>query len=227
MFWRSVGMPRSTNPNEAAQLLHTFSNHLLFSQAKDQYSATTHDRFMSLAFTVRDRLVERWIATQQRYYDKDVKRVCYLSAEFLMGRALKNNLINLGLDDAAREALRMLGVSLDDVLEKESDAGLGNGGLGRLAACFLDSLATLDIPATGYGIRYEFGMFEQLIKNGAQFERPDEWLRFGDPWELARPEYMVPVQFGGHVEERVNAKGQFLPHWVGGETVLGMLFYAI
>src|SRR5215831_2118812 len=145
---------RSAAPNESAALLHSFTNHLLYALAKDQYSATALDRYMSLAMTVRDRLVERWIATQQRYYKKDAKRVYYLSAEFLLGRALGNNLINLGLADVAREAMRMMNLDLSDLLEQEVDAGLGNGGLGRLAACFLDSLATLDIPGVGYGIRY-------------------------------------------------------------------------
>jgi len=187
-----------TSPNEAAALLHQFTNHLLYSLAKDQYSATVRDRFMSLALTTRDRLIERWISTQQRYYKKDAKRVYYLSAEFLMGRALANNLINLGLWETAR-----------------------NGGLGRLAACFLDSMATLDIPGYGYGIRYEFGMFEQEIKEGWQVEKPDEWLRFGNPWEMPRPEYGVPVRFGGWVEER-QEHGHLRVHWMGGEEVVGM-----
>src|SRR3954471_280896 len=132
---------RAPAPNESAAILHSFTNHLLYSLAKDQYSATARDRFMSLALTVRDRLIERWIATQQRYYKRDAKRVYYLSAEFLMGRALANNLINLGLLDVAAEAMKMINLELGELLEEELDAGLGNGGLGRLAACFLDSMA--------------------------------------------------------------------------------------
>src|SRR5689334_2899982 len=213
---------RATAPNEAAALLHSFTNHLLYSLAKDQYSATTLDRYMSLALTARDRLIERWISTQQRYYRKDARRVYYLSAEFLMGRALGNNLINLGLYDVARDAMKMLNIDMGDILEQEVDAGLGNGGLGRLAACFLDSLATLDIPAYGYGIRYEFGMFEQEIKDGWQVERPDEWLRLGNPWEIARPEYAIPVRFGGKVEEHSDDHGRFRVRWTGGEQVVGM-----
>jgi starch phosphorylase len=211
----------ATAPNEAAAILHSFTNHLLYSLAKDQYVATALDRYMSLAMTVRDRLVERWIATQQRYYRKDSKRVYYLSAEFLMGRALGNNLINLGLYDVARESMRMLGVDLPDLLEQEVDAGLGNGGLGRLAACFLDSMATLDIPGYGYGIRYEFGMFEQQIKDGYQIELPDEWLRLGNPWELPRPEYALPVHFGGRLEE-YQENGKYRVRWIDTENVIGM-----
>ena len=212
---------RPTSPNEAAALLHQFTNHLLYSLAKDQYSATARDRFMSLALTARDRLIERWISTQQRYYKKDAKRVYYLSAEFLMGRALANNLINLGLYETAREGMKMLNLDLGQLIDEEVDAGLGNGGLGRLAACFLDSMATLDIPGYGYGIRYEFGMFEQEIKEGWQVEKPDEWLRFGNPWEMPRPEYGVPVRFGGWVEER-QEHGHLKVHWMGGEEVVGM-----
>ncbi len=212
------------SPNEATTLLASLTNHLLYTQAKDQYSATLHDRYSALAHTVRDRMIERWIATQQRYYTQDCKRVYYLSAEFLMGRALYNNLNNLGLVESSREALKMAGFNLEDLVEQEPDAGLGNGGLGRLAACFLDSLATLDLPGSGYGIRYEFGMFEQELKNGAQVERPDEWLRMGNPWEIARPEYTVPVQFGGRVEERLDGLGGFHAHWVDAETVLGMAY---
>src|SRR5882762_7338747 len=209
-------------PNEAAAVLHSFTNHLLYSLAKDQYSATARDRFMSLALTVRDRLIERWIATQQRYYRRDAKRVYYLSAEFLMGRALLSNLLNLGLYETAREAMRMIGLDLTDLLEQEVDAGLGNGGLGRLAACFLDSMATLDIPGYGYDIRYEFGMFDQEIKDGYQIERPDEWLRLPNPWETSRPEYAVPVHFGGHVEEHADDRGHLRVRWTGGEQVVGM-----
>jgi starch phosphorylase len=213
---------RAAAPNESAALLHSFTNHLLYSQAKDQYTATARDRFMALALTTRDHLIERWIATQQRYYRKDAKRVYYLSAEFLMGRALANNLINLGLSEVARDAMRMMNLDIADLLEQEVDAGLGNGGLGRLAACFLDSMATLDIPGYGYGIRYEFGMFDQEIKDGWQVEKPDEWLRLGNPWELPRPEYGVPVRFGGQVEEGADDHGNFRVRWTGGEQVVGM-----
>src|SRR5213082_1231754 len=214
---------RAPAPNEAAAVLHSFTNHLLYSLAKDQYSATARDRFMSLALTVRDRLIERWISTQQRYYRRDAKRVYYLSAEFLMGRALANNLLNLGLYDTAREAMRMMGLEIADLLEQEIDAGLGNGGLGRLAACFLDSMATLDVPGYGYGIQYEFGMFDQEIKGGWQIEQPDEWLRFGNPWEMPRPEYWVPVGFGGRTEEHFD-HGHLKIHWAPAEQVIGVAY---
>src|SRR5437763_12698237 len=212
---------RATAPNEAAALLHSFTNHLLYSLAKDQDSATELDRYMSLALTIRDRLIERWISTQQRYYRKDAKRIYYLSAEFLMGRALANNLINLGLYDTTRDAMKMLNLDLGDVLEQEVDAGLGNGGLGRLAACFLDSMATLDIPGYGYGMRYELGMCDQESKDGRQVERPDEWLRLGNPWEISRPEYGVPARFGGDREEHAEDHGRLRVQWTGGAQVVG------
>jgi len=215
---------RAPAPNESAAILHSFTNHLLYSLAKDQYSATTRDRFLSLALTVRDRLIERWIATQQRYYRRDAKRVYYLSAEFLMGRALLSNLLNLGLYETAREAMRMIGLDITDLLEQEVDAGLGNGGLGRLAACFLDSMATLDIPGYGYGIRYEFGMFDQEIKDGYQVERPDEWLRLPNPWETPRPEYSINVGFGGRTEEFHDDRGRLKVRWTPAETVVGMAY---
>ncbi|MFL5377129.1 MAG: glycogen/starch/alpha-glucan phosphorylase [Myxococcales bacterium] len=215
---------RAPAPNESAAILHSFTNHLLYSLAKDQYSATARDRFLSLALTVRDRLIERWIATQQRYYRRDAKRVYYLSAEFLMGRALLSNLLNLGLYETARESMRMIGLDIADLLEQEVDAGLGNGGLGRLAACFLDSMATLDIPGYGYGIRYEFGMFDQEIKDGHQVERPDEWLRFPNPWETPRPEYSINIGFGGRTEDHHDDRGRLKVRWIPAETVVGMAY---
>ncbi|MDD3643342.1 MAG: glycogen/starch/alpha-glucan phosphorylase, partial [Candidatus Krumholzibacteria bacterium] len=179
---------------DAAGILKSFANHLEYSLSKDQYTATVRDLYLSLALAARDRLVEQWIKTQQMYHACDVKRVYYLSAEYLMGRALVNNLINLGIYDETKKAMDRIGVSLDDLVEQEPDAGLGNGGLGRLAACFLDSMATLELPATGYGIRYEFGMFEQRIAGLEQREFPDHWLQFGNPWEIERPEYSFTVR---------------------------------
>src|SRR5690606_4994526 len=157
------------------------------------------DFYMSTAWAIRDRLAERWAATQQRYADQDAKRVYYLSLEFLMGRALGNAIINLDLPDAIQEALHSLGYDLEEIEQMEPDAGLGNGGLGRLAACYLDSMATLEIPGYGYGIRYEHGIFKQRIVNGRQVELPDNWLHDQNPWEIVRPDRTYPVKFYGRV----------------------------
>ncbi len=200
----------------------SFVDHVEYSRGKNFDSASPFDRYLSIALTVRDRLAKQWVKTQRRYYQHDVKRAYYLSAEYLLGRALGNNLISMGLYDVSKEALRELGVDLTNLLEMEADAGLGNGGLGRLAACFLDSLATLDMPGMGYGIRYEFGIFTQEIVNGYQVERADEWLKYGNPWEIVRPERIVPVRFYGSVETQIAPDGRKLARWVGGRTVLGV-----
>lgn len=197
-------------------------DHLYYTCMKDIPSATTLDIFRSVAHATRDRLVQRWMATKRTYYDEDVKRVYYLSAEFLLGRSLGQNLICLGLYELARDMLRAYGVELSDVLEQELDPGLGNGGLGRLAACFLDSMATLELPGYGYGIRYEFGIFEQKIVDGWQVERGDAWLRFGCPWEIARHEYTVQVSFGGRVEHKRTEDGRVEMSWVDCTKVMGV-----
>jgi starch phosphorylase len=207
---------------DVATLRRAFADHLHYSQGKDEHTATALDRFFAVAYAARDRMVNRWIQTQQAYYKADAKRVYYLSLEFLMGRALGANLINLNLYEPMRHALEDLGISLDDLLEQETDAGLGNGGLGRLAACFLDSMATLSLPAYGYGIRYEFGIFEQELRNGYQVEKPEEWLRFGNAWEIPRPEYMVPVHFGGRTERVTDGNGQVRVRWIDTRAVMGM-----
>ncbi|KAL6741537.1 hypothetical protein Aduo_014779 [Ancylostoma duodenale] len=195
-----------------------FNRHLHFSIIKDRNVATPRDYYMALANTVRDHLVSRWIRTQQYYYEKDPKRVYYLSLEFYMGRTLSNTMMNLGLQATVDEALYQLGLEIEELQEIEEDAGLGNGGLGRLAACFLDSMATLGIPAYGYGLRYEYGIFKQLIKDGWQVEEPDDWLRFGNPWEKARPEYMLPVNFHGRVVKDAKGRSQ----WVDTQVVFAM-----
>ncbi|MDP3804417.1 MAG: glycogen/starch/alpha-glucan phosphorylase, partial [Candidatus Omnitrophota bacterium] len=171
---------------------------------------------------VRDRLVERWMVTQQRYHDENLKRVYYFSMEFLIGRLLGSNILNLGLEDEAETALKELGFNIDELSEKEVDAGLGNAGLGRLAACFLDSMATLKIPAHGYGIRYEYGIFNQKIINGYQVEHPDEWLRLGNPWEFQRPEYTVKVRFYGRSYLSHDDDGNLRAYWVDTNDVLAM-----
>ncbi|APR76388.1 Glycogen phosphorylase [Minicystis rosea] len=205
-----------------AALRRAFTDHVQFTRSRDLDAATAFDRYMALAYSVRDRLVQRWSKTQRTYYAQDVKRAYYLSAEFLLGRALLTNLEALGVYDDYREVLGELGIDLDTLIEREPDAGLGNGGLGRLAACLLESMATLGLPSAGYGIRYEFGIFEQVIRNGAQVERADEWLRFGNPWEIARPEYTVPVQFGGHTEHISDGHGGFRVAWRGADRVTGV-----
>jgi len=200
----------------------SFARHLKYSLIKDEYSATALDKLFSLAYAVRDRLVEKWIKTQQRYYEtEDVKRVYYLSLEFLIGKLLLNNIINLGIEEEVRKAMGEIGLNLDELAELEEDPGLGNGGLGRLAACFLDSLATLEYPAYGYGIRYEFGIFKQVIENGYQVEKPEEWLKFGNPWEVERPEYAVPVKFYGRVHSYVKDR-ELKFEWIDTKDVLAV-----
>lgn len=183
--------------------------------------ATPHDYYLALAYSVRDRLVHRWIKTVQTYFSSDSKAVFYLSAEFLMGRQLGNNLINAGLWEATKQALIESGLDLYDLLEQEAEPGLGNGGLGRLAACFLDSLATLDIPAMGYGIRYDYGIFEQVFRDGWQVERPDRWRRLGNPWEISRPGHAVEINFYGHTERYRDENGKDRVRWLPEKTIIG------
>ena len=199
-----------------------FLDNLLCLQGRTLNRATPLDLYRALAFTVRDRLVHRWARTQQTYHAGKVKRVYYLSAEFLMGRLLSSNLMNLGVMDVAREALSDLGVDLNQLLERENDAGLGNGGLGRLAACFLDSMATLSLPGMGYGIRYEYGIFEQKIEKGYQVEHPDPWLSNGNPWEIVRPEYTLTVRMGGRCEAYMDKDQRYRIRWVDTHDVLGL-----
>ncbi|MDB5216871.1 MAG: hypothetical protein JWO86_4798, partial [Myxococcaceae bacterium] len=207
-----------------ATLRRAFLDHLSYSLGKGAATSTDLDRFVALALTVRDRLTYRWAQTQETYAKTDAKRIYYLSAEFLLGRALANNLHALDIYDKAKTLLKGAGLDLADILEDEPEPGLGNGGLGRLAACFLDSMATLGYAGYGYGIRYEFGIFEQEIKNGWQVERPDEWLRFGNPWEYVRPEYSVNVSFGGRVEAVTSDSGDLSARWVDTHKVLGVPF---
>lgn len=200
----------------------SFSAGLQYGLAKDQYTATSRDNFMALGIALRDRLVERWIKTQQRYHKKNLKRVYYLSLEFLIGRLLGNYVLNLGLWDHTQKALEEFGLDLQKIREEEMDAGLGNGGLGRLAACFLDSMATLGIPAHGYGIRYDYGIFNQKIVNGYQVESPDEWLKHGNPWEFARPEYGQKIRFYGNTNMYHDKHGRLCVEWVNTEDVIAM-----
>ena len=202
----------------------TFLEHIALSRASTFEASTSYDRYLALAHVIRDQLAKRWAQTKMRHRSGDVKCAYYLSAEYLLGRALGNNLINLGLWPVAQKVLADLRINLAELLEEEKDSGLGNGGLGRLAACFLDSLATQDLPGMGYGIRYEFGIFRQEIIGGYQVERADEWLKFGNPWEIIRPELTVNVQFYGRIEPHMDASGQPSFRWVGGRKVLGIPF---
>jgi len=199
-------------------------NLLLYSMGKDHITSTHRDWFHTAAAAVRARLIERWMETMRSYYRADAKRVYYLSLEFLTGRLFTNSLLNLEFYDACCAALAELDLDINRISELESDAALGNGGLGRLAACFLDSMATLDLPGYGYGIRYEYGMFTQRIENGWQVEHPDNWLRYGNPWEFPRPEVLYAVHFGGRVVEYKDDKGALRHHWVDTEDVMAMAF---
>jgi starch phosphorylase len=205
-------------------IIKSFLEHLEFTLGKDKYTATPFDIYNALSYTVRDRMIERWLDTQQAYYNEDPKRVYYLSMEFLMGRALENSLLNMGMLGLFREAMDSLGYDFERILDEEQDAGLGNGGLGRLAACFLDSMATMSIPAYGYGIRYEYGIFRQKIVDGAQVEIPDNWLRYRSPWEMDRQEHLHPVKFYGRVTKYIDAEGREQIAWVDTEDVMAMAY---
>lgn len=203
-------------------IAQSFVDNLFFVQGRYRERATLNDLYMALAHTVRDRLVERWMQTVRNYRAQESRVVCYLSAEFLTGPHLANNLINLGIYEETEEAMRSLGLELDTLIEQEEEPGLGNGGLGRLASCFMDSLATLDIPAIGYGIRYEYGIFDQVIRDGWQIETTDKWLRLGNPWALERPEDAFEVKFGGHTETYTTDKGQVRVRWIPQKVVRGI-----
>ncbi|MGK7930453.1 MAG: glycogen/starch/alpha-glucan phosphorylase [Microcystaceae cyanobacterium] len=197
-------------------------DNLLYIQGKYPEIATQNDLYMAVAYTVRDRLLNRWLSSVKSYFTGNVKKVCYFSAEFLEGPHLGNNLINLGIFDQVQQAVTESGLDLKTIIDTEEEPGLGNGGLGRLAACYLDSLSSLEIPAIGYGIRYEFGIFDQKIKDGWQVEITDKWLKYGNPWEIARPESEVFVNFGGHTESYTDDQGVYRVRWVPGYVVKGI-----
>jgi len=209
---------------DVASIKHALANRMIFSVGKDTYTATDRDWFHSVAYVVRDRLIERWMETMRSYYTDDAKRVYYLSLEFLIGRTLTNSLLNLGFYDECRQALGDLGLDLEAIEALEYDAALGNGGLGRLAACFLDSMATMRLPGYGYGIRYEYGMFRQSIENGRQVEHPDNWLRYGNAWEFPRPEVLYPIRFYGRVVEYPNERGELRHRWVDTDEIMAMAY---
>jgi len=197
-------------------------DNLVCLQARFPEIATHHDWYMALAYSVRDRMLARWVSTVQAYAARDVKVACYLSAEFLIGPQLGNNLVNLGIEANAREAMRSLGQELDTLLPLEEEPGLGNGGLGRLAACYLDSLATLEVPAIGYGIRYEFGIFDQSIRDGWQVEVTDKWLQQGNPWEIVRSDVSFHVSFGGRTQTETDGAGRYRVRWIAANEVKGV-----
>ena len=218
-----IGSPKGQRVAfDAEALAESFLENLFFVQGRALERATLNDLYMALAHTVRDRIIERWMSTLKNYRSQDVRVVCYLSAEFLTGPHLANNLINLGIYDQAEQAMRQLGIDLNVLIEQEEEPGLGNGGLGRLAACFMDSLATLDIPAIGYGIHYEYGIFDQQIRDGWQVESTDNWLRLGNPWSLERPEDGFEVKLGGHTENHLDANGKLRVKWIPKRLVRGV-----
>jgi len=223
-----AGAPSAISPDDERTafskeaLKRAFLDKLFYMQGKFPALATKRDYYLALAYVVRDRLLQRWVSTAAAYTGQRSRTVAYLSAEFLIGPHLGNNLVNLGIYETAKEAVTELGLGFDELLQQEEEPGLGNGGLGRLAACFLDSMATLQIPTMGYGIRYEFGIFEQEIVDGWQAERTDKWLRFGTPWDIARPEWAVEVKLGGRIETYADEHDRNRVRWVPERVVIGV-----
>ncbi|MBU0743911.1 MAG: glycogen/starch/alpha-glucan phosphorylase [Gammaproteobacteria bacterium] len=204
---------------QVASIKQSFLDNLAYVQGRFAPIASINDYYMSLAYTIKDRLMSHWTKTAKTYLEKASRTVCYLSAEFLLGPQLGNNLNNLGIYPEVKKAMEELGLDLDILLEQEPEPGLGNGGLGRLAACYMDSLATLNIPTIGYGIRYEFGIFNQEIRDGWQVENTDKWLRYGNPWEIARPEISFDIKFGGHTESYTDDNGHYQTNWIPDSVV--------
>lgn len=205
-------------------LKQSFLDNLFCGLGRVPTAATRNDAYTALALTVRDRVLRQGVRTLESHAEQDVRMVAYLSAEFLPGPHLANNLVNLGITEPTRQALAEVGYNLDDLIEQEEEPGLGNGGLGRLASCYLDSLASLEVPAVGYGIRYEFGIFDQAIKDGWQVEITDKWLRFGNPWEIARPEITYDVKLGGRTETWTDDQGRYRVRWVPETVVKGVAY---
>ncbi len=204
------------------ELQKTISHHLLSFLGRDPNRASHRDLCKAISYVMRDNLIERWVETQKSYYDHHKKRVYYLSLEFLVGRSLGNSMINMGFQGPLTEAVEQLGFDLEEVREQEEDAALGNGGLGRLASCFLDSMATLGVPGYGYGIRYEYGLFYQHLINGYQVETPDNWMRYGSPWEFERPQYLHAINFYGRVNTYKDENGKTCKEWLETEVVMAM-----
>ena len=218
----NVGTDEVRIGNTVEAIKRDLLENLFCIQGKFPAVATDNDYYLALAYAVRDRLMHRWISTVQTYFEQASRTIVYLSAEFLLGPQLGNNLINLGIHEQVRQAVAELGLDLTGLLEQEEEPGLGNGGLGRLAACYMDSMATLQIPAIGYGIRYEFGIFDQAIRDGWQVEITDKWLRLGNPWEIPRPEITYHVKLGGHTEPYTDATGRYCVRWIPERVVMGI-----
>jgi glycogen phosphorylase len=210
--------------NTADEIKHAFRDNLRSGLGRLDRFATKNDLYLALALTIRERLFDRIVETMATYGGTNARGVAYFSAEYLPGLHLANNLLNLGITDVTREVLRELGYNLDELIAQEEEPGLGNGGLGRLASCFMDSLASIDVPAIGYGIRYEFGIFDQVIRDGWQLEITDKWLRFGNPWEIARPDIAYNVKFGGHTERFTDEQRNFRVRWIPETEVRGTAY---
>jgi len=208
----------------ATEIKKDILNNLFCHQGKFPEVATLNDWYLAVSQTIRDRMMKRWIYSSHAYFEKQSRTVVYLSAEFLLGPQLENNILNLGIMEQVKEALSLLRLNYEDIINAEEEPGLGNGGLGRLAACYLDSLSTMRIPAIGYGIRYEFGIFDQLIRDGWQVEMTDKWLQLGNPWEISRPDIKFYVGFGGHTENCIDESGHFRVKWTPDRVVVGTPF---
>ena len=213
---------RGVEGTSVDSLREAFLSHLTRTVGRLLDVSTDTERYHALAHVVRDQVMDDWISTIQSYRERDVRVVCYLSAEFLLGPHLMNDLLNLGLTDSCREALASIGVDLQALADQEPEPGLGNGGLGRLAACYMDSMSTLGVPAIGYGLRYEFGIFRQELRDGWQVERSDKWLQFGNPWEIPASDASCTVPFGGRSETFTDDKGVLRWRWVPNHTVMGV-----
>jgi starch phosphorylase len=218
---RRAGKEACATADTADQFRRDIAEKLFCMAGKFPEVATKNDYYLALAYAVRDRIVRNWIRTAETYFQRAVRSVIYLSAEFLIGPQLGTNLLHLGITEQARQALRGLGQDLDELIEHEEEPGLGNGGLGRLAACYMESLASLETASIGYGIRYEFGIFDQEIRDGWQVETGDRWLRLGYPWEIVRPEIAFEVKLGGHTEPYQDEAGAYRVRWVPNRIVMG------
>ena len=210
--------------NTKEAIKESILDNLLYRQGKSVKIATGNDWYMAVAYTLKDRLIKNWVKTLEKLEDEKIKIVGYLSAEFLMGPHLGNALINLGIENQVREAVTELGLHFEEIIDQEEEPGLGNGGLGRLAACYLDSLSTVGVAAIGYGIRYEFGIFDQKITDGWQEEVTDKWLRLGNPWEIPRPELTYEVNYGGHTESYSDQNGKYRVRWIPDMKVEGVAY---